>query len=303
MNDLPQEDFVNGRPEPTIKNNAPARTEAHNRDNHQSASVIDAYDGMEISRAVDPKTSRTLLPHEIGPDSIVYVRGKGSVTLQQAQQLGWVKGSFSQGQAAAPDQQQQQEQPEAETPEAHPDLQMEAFDGGGEADLLHDSYVENTSPGDQMAAIHQIVNEGQLSESTFVSLASQMGLQREEAEAKASQIMDAYGKQARAAMTEVAPFVDPEEVAAWAWENHSSKFADAQKRHATLRTTAGYRDISQTYLEAMDEIKPDAILNATFPNGGRAFKDHSGRIMIEVPNAGTFSWKSAVKAGYIGKSK
>lgn len=299
--DVPQGTFTTGRPQDMGKAPPPAsNVTSASYKTQQMASATDAYAGMEISSAQDPKTGQTLAPHEINEASIVYVRGGPSLPYHLAKQLGFIKGSFNQGAPAAQDQQQQPEAEEQVEPEVHPDLVMEAFDNGGEADQLHDSYVESTSPGDQMRALSEIVDKGELSEATFITLASQMGLQRDEAEGKASKIMDAYAKQATAAINEVVPFVDPQAFASWAWENHPTKFAEVQKKHAMQRNTHGYKELAKSYLETMDEHSSDALLSANFGEGVTARREGK-HVIIDIPGKGTFTWKSLVKAGFVGK--
>jgi hypothetical protein len=76
------------------------------------------------------------------------------------------------------------------------------------------------------------------------------------------------------------------------------------RRHALNHTPAVYDDIANAYIERLDTIDPGAILNADLGEGVTSVRrDDKGNIVLTGSDGVTYSWKSAVRAGFVTLSR
>jgi hypothetical protein len=244
--------------------------------------------------AMDARTRSPLAAHQVTGESIVRMNG-AEVTVNDAVAMGWLKRPFDQGGAlnaasnpyAQDGAEQQQDQPESE----HPDLKMEAVDM--ETEQTFTTIVEATSPMSQIAAVHELATEGAISERRLGELASQMRMEPAQVQAMVDSMRPVFEAQAENA---VASFgVDPAEVFEWAQEVRPREYRDAVNRHLTMRNTQGYQQLAQHFVQHLDTINPNMILNAEV-NGGKV-ESIGGRIIVTDAAGRRFTWSEALAAG------
>jgi len=172
----------------------------------------------------------------------------------------------------------------------------EALDAGVETTL--DSLIEQTSPDNQLAAVHQVAETGEVSPELIEATAQAMGIEPEALQGQVGGIIDAFETQARDAITKAAG-VDSQVVLEWVWANRMDALNKAMVEQGTQRSTAGYVALANEFILTMDEHSPDDILGATFPDGQSASRDSQGKIVITDKNGVGYPWKSAVRAGMV----
>jgi hypothetical protein len=247
------------------------------------AASATAAAGVPWLRAEDPRYRCSQSPHEVTEDSILTFPDGSQCTLRQAKQANIIRADnspFEQG----------QEQPNEEV---HPDLQMDLL--ADEAlDRDYSSLVDTTGGIEQMAAIQQIVENGEIDTSTLGALASQLRVEPGQLEARISPIMQAFEQQARAVMSEGG--FDSNDVVAFAQRNHPDKLQQAMSRQATMRQTGGYAELRSMYIEGLAEHNPHAALAADLGNGITQYQDAKGRVMVRIPGMSEMLWKTAIKS-------
>lgn len=92
--------------------------------------------------------------------------------------------------------------------------------------------------------------------------------------------------------------MNDEAVIEWAREHRSDQFTKAMEEQATKRTTDGYVALARDYLTNLDEVDPDAILEADLADGLEARRE-GDKIILRAATGQTFDWKTAVRAGIV----
>ena len=171
----------------------------------------------------------------------------------------------------------------------------EALDDKIESDI--DTLLESSSPDDQLAAIAQVAESGQVSSELIAATAQASGVSPEVMTEQVGNVIAAFETQARDAITE-ATGIDSQVVIDWMKAEHMGALKAAEYAHATKRSTSGYTELAKAYVENLDTIDPEAILGATYPDGQSARRDGRGDIIITVDGQ-EFTWRSAVRAGFV----
>lgn len=182
---------------------------------------------------------------------------------------------------------------ESDESEGHPDLQGEPI--ASEESLV--ALLGNTDGNDQLTAVNQIVDTGEVSDELVNHVASNLGIEPEALNGQLGTMVSEFESQARATIDQSG--IDSEVVLEWARENDPDTLRQAMMDQATKRTTSGYTNITQRYVEQLDTIDPDAILNANLQNGLKAHKDDSGRIVLTDSLGRSFEWRNAVRGGLV----
>ena len=270
-----------------------------------------------ISTARSP-SGRALAGHEITATSVVMLPEGIETTAQNAARMGYIRvnpasglyenGGGNAGATQGPPQ-TELEKDRAEL-QRHIDAKREAeekaattevpvaepFDNATEA-LLSET-IAGLGNQSAQAAVHSIINTGELSEGLTAAIAGQLGIEGAQATERATQIMGAFKAQADAAVG-----VDSAE-AIWAWarDNRASALKEAMVRHANEGTTGRYAAIAQDYFASLadtEEGRAD-ILASKDATAWQIFAEpRSGKLFITHPKAGRLEWKVAVREGLI----
>ena len=171
-----------------------------------------------------------------------------------------------------------------------------ALDDKIESDI--DSLLESSSPDDQLAAIAQVAETGEVSAELITAAAEGAGVSPEAMTEQVGNVIAAFETQARDAITE-ATGMDSQVVIDWMKAEHMDALKAAEFAHATKRSTSGYTELARSYVEHLDTIDPDAILGATYPEGQSARRDGRGDIVVTGPDGVEYPWRSAVRAGFV----
>ena len=161
-----------------------------------------------------------------------------------------------------------------------------------------DSLLENSSSDDQLAAIAQVAETGEVSAELITAAAEGAGVSPEAMTEQVGNVIAAFETQARDAITE-ATGMDSQVVIDWMKAEHMDALKAAEFAHATKRSTSGYTELAKVYVENLDTIDPDAILGATYPEGQSARRDGRGDIVVTGPDGVEYPWRSAVRAGFV----
>ncbi|RAU22298.1 hypothetical protein CU669_09245 [Paramagnetospirillum kuznetsovii] len=147
-----------------------------------------------------------------------------------------------------------------------------------------------------------IANGQPIRDSHITQAASQMGKEPAQVRAMVDQVKGAFETQARSVVDRAGLHAD--DVFAWASQDQKGRDLMKQAIHdqAIKRTTSGYQKVAQAYLENLDTINPDALLNAQLGEGLKVKRSSNGKIVLETPK-GELEYRSAIKAGLIKISK
>ncbi len=254
--------------------------------------------GSPFATIRDSNNLRVIQPSELNYESVVTLRNGQTMKLRNAVDAGYVTQRADGSYVGALGETQKK----IDEPEIHDDLKLEAFPTENRAaDIAMSEIVETTQPTTQLAAIEDLIGQGEIGEHNLSQIAAQMGVEPEAVNEKVQPIIEAFTQQANSLVADYG--VDPDSVWAWAHANCSEPLNKAMHRHGTMRQTTGYHGVVKAYIAALDETAPDAILNADFGPGVSARKDHNGKIIIRAGSHGEMPWKSAVRAGLINLKK
>jgi hypothetical protein len=158
--------------------------------------------------------------------------------------------------------------------------------------------VNTVTPGTQVRGILGVIDNGEVTQATLNSAATEAGIEPSAMQAKINSAMDGFRSQAASLAKSTG--ADPEAFFEWAKANRTGDMKEAMRNHVMQRTTAGYAPLLREFNESLAERDPDVVLNATFPDAGvRAFRGNDGAVVLSIPGKGTMSYRSAVKAGLI----
>lgn len=193
--------------------------------------------------------------------------------------------------------QQRQELPKQdETPAAEkaPDLSQES--NGLVTELV--SKVANVSV---TQAVREMTSGEPLSENSIGQLATQLGVEPEEVQRRASALNAEFTKQANDIMTKHASG-EPEgadDVFAWARDHAPTLLKQAVNDHVHYSKSDGYQRLYQAYIEALPEHFPNVILNSADAKYWGVQREPNGAITVQIPGRGRMEWKYAVRRGFI----
>jgi len=260
--------------------------------------------GAPWATARDHRNGSPLAPHEVTGDSILsFANFPAEVTRDQAYALGLLQRPNQRGtptyapqgvttgtqqDAFAATQTQQQQ-------EIHPDLQEEAISPEGEAEL--GEVFQGTSTLTHAQAFLELATEGAVSEATLAAAATQMGVEPGRVQSTIDNLRPHFEKQADDTAARLG--VDPASVWQWAWKTQPGKMQEAIDRQLRLRNTQGYQKIANEYVQKLDTIAPEMILNAQFGNGITAAKARDGVVVLTLPGGQQVGWSEAISAGIV----
>ena len=271
----------------------------HVQHNVVEGSTADIQTGTPVFKQIlSADGSQRLIINDADMDSRVTLRNGFELTIRSALESGYVAqladGSFIDGPNAV----------EGSPEKAAEDKNLDPSDAGEflpEADeAVMKELVETTSAQDQVSVIQDITSgDGTINEHTVARAASEAGVEPAVMHGKIASVAEAMKTQASAAVAKHG--VDPEAV--WDWANEPANVGTLQaavRKHAMARSTASYGDIAKSYVLAMDEHSPDAILSADLGDGiKRTYRDDHGAIVIEDANGRGYTWKSAIRSGLV----
>lgn len=242
-----------------------------------------------------------VIASEITPDSLVTLPGLGTMQLRSALSAGFITqgadGKYAAGDGVAPSAAQE---PSPTQDQDHPDLSVEPMDAESEAALAE--LVGNTTPGTQIAAVHEIADGGEITEETLVTLATELGVENPVAAAEAiAPVQEAFEAQATATV-EAAGIPDAYEFWAWAYAERGPAMKSAIIDQGTKGTTHAYKALAQEYVQGLDKIAPDALLDAQLGDGVKVHKGTRGEIIITAKGR-DMSWREALSSGAVSLSR
>ncbi|MET0012047.1 MAG: hypothetical protein ABW088_00200 [Sedimenticola sp.] len=169
----------------------------------------------------------------------------------------------------------------------------------GETEQLFQEFTASL-PGAVSQHVMNTFADGQELPQSFVGqLASENHVEPYVMQEKIDAIREAFAVQAG---QEIAKYgLDPTSVKEWAQENVPEVLKQAVFQQFNLRTTEGYHDVVNTYLANLDQIDPDAILDAELGEGITTQVGPDGVVLLNTPH-GQFSWSGAVRAGLVNVS-
>lgn len=184
------------------------------------------------------------------------------------------------------------EQPKrADVPLQEP-VRGEPLDPMSEA-LLGEAYTK--AQGETFGVIHDIVFRGEASQEKVGHLAERLGIAPNEA---LRQVQHVYGAFVGEAERSIASIVhDPAAALAWAHANKPDAFKDAMMGHVDTGIP-DYAKFAREYLENLDTIDPESILQASSSTSMKARRVGS-KIIVSDPVHGEVEWKAGVRMGLI----
>ncbi len=81
----------------------------------------------------------------------------------------------------------------------------------------------------------------------------------------------------------------------WMRDNRQAEAGKAIRAQATQRTTAGYAAMAAEFLQDLDKIAPDVVLNANLGDGMNVHEDNAGNIVVTGPGGRSYRWAEAVR--------
>ena len=194
----------------------------------QANEAQNAAAAVPYATAVDPVTRCRVSPDQVKDDTILNFPGRGEVTARDTRMLGWLSPATTQPQPPQNQQQQQEngrpfyDRPAEQQPkqEVHPELAAEAFQDK-DAEQSLDTIVANTGGFEQMSAVKEIVENGEIGERTLNALATQ--LQTEPAKLKEgfAPVLAEFERQGRAVFS--VGGLDADEVIAYAQQHEPDR--------------------------------------------------------------------------------
>jgi len=264
----------------------------------------DAAVGTPYAHAVDAQTRCRIAPHELKEDSILYFPNGAEVTLAQARAMnylppGWQPNSTYPNRAQAQSGQENGKRfydasAEQPTQETHPELAAEAFENN-DAEQTLTTIVANVAGIEQMNAVKEIVENGEIGERTLSAIATQLQVEPSKLQEHFAPVMQAFKAQALAVMSQDG--VDGSEVVAWAQQHNPDLLNRAMHQQATTRSTAGYAELRGSFLASLGETNPQRALQADLGPGITTFVDPKQGVMVRIPGYGdAMTWRSCIKA-------
>jgi hypothetical protein len=147
---------------------------------------------------------------------------------------------------------------------------------------------------EQMQAIQEIVETGEIGDRTLSAIATQLEVEPSKLQEHFAPVMAEFERQGRAVFSEGG--LDADEVIAYAQQNEPDKLNIAMRKHATQRSTAGYADLRQSFLASLGETNPQRALTADLGPGVTTYQDSKGRVMVRIPGYGEMAWRQAIEA-------
>ena len=241
--------------------------------------------------ALDPRTKDRQMPHQVTPNSIISINGS-ELTVQQAVALGWIearKGNNENPKNALPE----APEPAVERAPEHEDLRTEAFavaDRG--ADITLTEIIGGTVALDQIRAVNEIVESGDVSTKTLNALATQMQVEPSALQSKFEPVMRAMENQARAVLSEGG--IEADDVIAYSQQHRPTELQAAMQEQGMNRRTSGYAALRSAYIQDLGEHDPDFASG----RGRRRRKARAGNwLPRESPRGASPTWRESCRSG------
>ncbi|CCQ73925.1 hypothetical protein [Magnetospira sp. QH-2] len=171
---------------------------------------------------------------------------------------------------------------------------MEGLDG--DTETLITEVANGAQPSDVLSSIMSVAKTGEFNQAAMGRIASSLGQEPEAVMEKANSVRAAFESQAIRTVEKTG--LSSDDVFGWAYEHEPKMMQEAIRQHTNYRHTEGYQPVIQKYVQNLDTINPDMILNAQFGEGVEAFRDDGGRIVLKSEK-GTVPWKTAVRIGMV----
>ena len=261
---------------------------------HEAADSANKAANVSYDYALHPVHKTRQRPHEITEHSIVSING-AELTVRDARAIGWMPPATS-GNTGNPKNDLPPEQVDTATEDRspeHEDLKMEAFEDES-ADVVFTEIINGTEGSDQIAAVKEIVEDGDLSEHTLNALATKMQMEGSTLREKFAPVLAQFEAQARAVMAQGG--VESEDVLDYARAHQPQLLREAMNEHGMERKTTKYAALRTEYLAGLGEHDPDTALAAKLTEGWSSYKDDKGKVVVRMPTGETLLWKEAIKA-------
>jgi hypothetical protein len=301
--------------------NAKGRSRVVYRADGQAQTINDGgFQRFEISQRADAERRGTwdlqvtdawtgrVIEHSSGisPDNLIRLPNGMQCTVQSAVDAGILSvdpnGNYEYDWTGTPADRQAQAEEELRQ-QRHAPTEEALADTGAESLL---SVLANDVAGtDQVSAVRQLVEHGEIDATTVSNIASQLGVEPSQFAHMAGRIVEAFSAQASSAVASVVGgTVDPQQVFDYFRSVDPAALKEAMTAQARERSTAGYKSLARQYAQTMDQHSPQAVLDAAKQAGIEAsYDDRNGVVVLDVPGYGRMSWKSALDAGFISLSR
>ncbi|UHC16313.1 hypothetical protein LRS73_28330 [Methylobacterium currus] len=157
--------------------------------------------------------------------------------------------------------------------------------------------VSATTAGNQIAAMQELINGGEVSTQTLNRAASEAGREPSQMAESLELVKAAFKAQADASVA-AQGVEDADALWAWARANRPNDLKQAMNNHGSMRDPRGYAGIAQEYVASVADRDPSSVLNAEF-GGGISARMAGKEVVLSIPGRGEMSYRSALKAGFI----
>lgn len=264
--------------------------------------------GGEVERTIrSGKTGSPVLNRAYTGNDTVEVNGQ-RMSLNMAATLGLVSrdaaGGFSFSGEAGSDRAQPQGQPQGQ-PNGNPEgeHQAETFRASDDAETAIAALTQATMPGAQIAALNSVVETGEVDPRVIERLAQQSGQEPAKMAQQVQQVYDGFHG-AISSRLEGAGVHDLELFDEFVGGDQRH-YRDMQKAVRDLmmhNDASGFDRLANSYREALDQIDPEAVMEALDAAGIR-HQRHGSSIVMTLPGHGEVSYRAALKAGLIKVSR
>jgi hypothetical protein len=279
------------------------------------ASSADADVAVQNERAGKPvlgksSAGRPLTGSELSRDSVVDLPGgmttslaaaiaSGFVVQNEAGQYVYAGGSgklpFEQGAPTNNSNRAPEVKPESKTAEEAPGAVPQIERMSDEAEAAMSEVIAKVPEAQALSLSRELIETGALSQEGLNIAAQKLGITPEEASARATQLHSAFHEQASRA---VGPASD--EVFSWARANAPNELRRAITEQVNNGTTKGYAALNAKFVENLDTLHPQLLLESTATKALNVRKESDGKITVELPKLGRVSWRVAVRSGLLG---
>jgi len=246
---------------------------------------------------------RTLLKSEITPKSLVTLEGV-TTDVQSAIYAGLLRQTEdgyvnANGIAAATatnrsDHQQHQPGPQEQPQQGDQAPAVEPLPDQ-EAEAIMTDAVGKMSHGLATATLTELISTaGRLSPAMTEQLASSLGVSSHEASQRVAKVIGAFQQQAHATLG-----ANHAAILEYAREYQPQALREAMTRQARDGTTAGYKQLAQSFIENLASYNPAALLASPDAQKLGVRQERDGQITIALPQVGRVEWRVAVRSKLI----
>lgn len=161
----------------------------------------------------------------------------------------------------------------------------------------HEALTAVVDEGMQGRAIRDIIQSGDIEESTLIRAASELGMDLGEFTGQVAPLVDAMRTKAGEILT-ASGIPDLDHFVEWASTQQSRQYKDACLSFGMRRDASGLKGLAQSYISDLHRINPGAILDAEF-GGGITARQVNGRVVLSIPGRGEVDYAVAVRNRWI----